>query len=232
MLSFYKFFQQVRSESTLDRAVVAGQAVYTQRTLWFYDAAVLGVSNYLIWRCPTHRLLQLYRTHLSAEHLEIGVGTGFFLKYTPQPKPQRLALVDLNLHALRHTQARLKRPTTVYQRNVLQPLDLPEAKFKSAAINYVLHCVVGDLYKKSVILDHVIAQMQSGGVIFGSTLLQGENVPRSLPAKGLMALYNHQGIFHNQNDSLEDLQDILAARFEQFDVIQVGCAALFWAKVE
>ncbi|GEO17911.1 hypothetical protein [Microvirga aerophila] len=41
----------------VDQAVMAGQAVYTRRTLDVYDVVVLGLSNALIWKCPTTRLL-------------------------------------------------------------------------------------------------------------------------------------------------------------------------------
>lgn len=59
--------------------VTAGQAVYTKRTLALYDILVLGISNRLIWKCPTARLVDHYNTHLTANHLDVGVGTGYFL---------------------------------------------------------------------------------------------------------------------------------------------------------
>ena len=40
--------------------VAAGQAVYTKRTLGAYDLIVLGLSNRLIWKCPSQRLLEHY----------------------------------------------------------------------------------------------------------------------------------------------------------------------------
>ena len=74
--------------------IVAGQAFYTDRTLPNYDLRVLTLSNPLIWRCPTSRLLRFFDTHVSANHLDVGVGTGYFLDKcrfptaTP-PKPRR-----------------------------------------------------------------------------------------------------------------------------------------------
>ena len=59
--------------------VWAGQAVYSARTLKLYDALVLGFSNRFLWRCPTAELLALYDANVSANHLDAGVATGFFL---------------------------------------------------------------------------------------------------------------------------------------------------------
>jgi hypothetical protein len=59
--------------------VAAGHAVYTKRMLGIYDFLVLGLSNRLIWRCPTQRLVDHYNRHVTANHLDVGVGTGYFL---------------------------------------------------------------------------------------------------------------------------------------------------------
>ena len=63
--------QPERAEPT----VMAGQAVYTPWTLDLYDLVVLGLSNRLIWKCPTQRLLDLYNENVSDRHLDVGVGT-------------------------------------------------------------------------------------------------------------------------------------------------------------
>ena len=62
-----------------DEQVTAGQAVYSKRVLRIYDFVVLGVSNRFIWKCPTQRLEQHYNQHITANHLDVGVGTGYFL---------------------------------------------------------------------------------------------------------------------------------------------------------
>lgn len=219
----------IKHSQTIDQnALHAGQAIYTAATLHLYDAIVLGLSNYLLWRCPTHRLLAFYRQHQSGEHLEIGVGSAFFPAHSVQAAPQRLVLLDLNPQTLAYGQQRMGRPVISYQRNALAPLDLPEAPFQSVAMNYLLHCIPTTLAEKTVAFDQVMPYLQQGGVLFGSTLLQGD-VPRSRPAQLLMNLYNRKGIFHNQADHLADLEQALAARFSRYQVDVVGCAALFWA---
>jgi hypothetical protein len=56
-----------------------GQAVYTARTLRAYDAVVVKASNSLVWRCPARRILAQYDSHVSAAHLDVGPGTGYYL---------------------------------------------------------------------------------------------------------------------------------------------------------
>lgn len=206
----------------------AGQAVYTPRTLKFYDFMVLGVSNHLIWHCATRQLLRFYRHNMRGEHLEIGVGSGFFPSHAEQPAPQRLVLTDLNTEALSYASRRIARPSRSYQRNVLEPLDLPEAAFDSVSMSYLLHCVPGNLRDKACAFDHASAYLKRGGVLFGSTLLQSAHRP-TLAARALMRLYNLTGIFHNQDDRLIDLEQALSQRFRCYQIQVVGHVAMFWA---
>ena len=78
----------------LAQEVKAGQAVYTKPILAIYDLWVLGISNRLIWKCPSSYLLENYNQHISANHLDIGIGTGFFLAHCNFPTSNpRLALI-------------------------------------------------------------------------------------------------------------------------------------------
>ncbi|MDY7025672.1 MAG: adhesin [Pseudomonadota bacterium] len=45
-----------------------------------------------------------------------------------------------------------------------------------------------------------------------------------------MALYNRKGIFSNEQDTLEVLDQVLNSLFEQVRIQVVGCVALFQAK--
>ena len=60
--------------SVTKEQVAAGQAVYTKRTLAVYDFMVLGVSNRFLWKCPSQRLEEHYNQHVTANHLDVGVG--------------------------------------------------------------------------------------------------------------------------------------------------------------
>lgn len=211
--------------------VHAGQAVYSRRTLPLYDLVVLGVSNRFVWKCPTARLEAHYAQHLSANHLDVGVGTGYFLDRCRFPVEQpRVALMDLNPNSLDHAARRIARyqPQT-WQRNVLEPIAFVDEPFDSVGINYLLHCLPGSIADKAVVFDHLRPLMKPGARLFGATLLQA-GVPRSAAARALMALYNRQGIFANRADDLAGLRRELERRFSAVSVEVVGCAALFSAQ--
>jgi hypothetical protein len=68
--------------------VERAHAIYTKGNLAVYDWWVLGLSNAFIWHCPTEKLLDLYRAHITNNHLEVGVGTGYFpAKTMPSAQP-------------------------------------------------------------------------------------------------------------------------------------------------
>ena len=208
--------------------VEAGQAVYSKRTLAVYDFVVLGVSNRFIWRCPTQRLEEHYNQHVTSNHLDVGVGTGYFLDRCRFASPTpRIALMDLNSDALNFSSKRIARykPNT-YRRNVLEVISLDGERFDSIGINYLLHCIPGSIESKAVAFDHLKALLNPNGVLFGSTLLQ-RGVTRNWLAKRLMAVYNKKGIFANEQDDLDGLTRALKQRFRDVSVEVVGCAAIF-----
>ena len=59
--------------------VDAGHAFYTKRSLAVYDLAILWYFSRLAWKCPAPRILQHYDAHVTPNHLDVGVGTGYFL---------------------------------------------------------------------------------------------------------------------------------------------------------
>lgn len=208
--------------------VAAGQAIYTKRVLRAYDFVVLGVSNRFVWKCPTQRLEEHYNQHVTANHLDVGVGTGYFLDRCRFPsRSPRIALMDLNQNALEFASRRIARysPAT-YCRDVLQPISIDAAKFDSVGINYLLHCVPGAIESKAIAFDHLKALMNPEAVLFGSTLLHG-GVARTWFAKRLMGTYNRKGIFSNRHDDVDGLKRALSHRFREVSVEIVGCAAIF-----
>jgi 2-polyprenyl-3-methyl-5-hydroxy-6-metoxy-1,4-benzoquinol methylase len=212
--------------------VEAGQAVYTKSTLRAYDFVVLVVSNQFIWKCASQRIVEHYNRHVTANHLDVGVGTGYFLDRCQFPsRAPRVALMDLNQSVLEHASRRIARykPET-YRRNVIKPISVDAKKFDSVGINYLLHCIPGSIESKAVALDHLKALMNANAVLFGSTLLQG-GVPRNWLAKRLMSAYSKKGIFSNQHDDLDGLKRALRQRFREVSVEVVGCAAIFSGRV-
>ena len=208
--------------------VEAGQAVYTKSMLNIYDWLVVRFSNRLIWRCPSKRILGLYDRLVTANHLDVGVGTGYFLDHCrfPNARP-RLVLLDLNPNCLEETARRLARYRPERHRaNVLEPITLNIPRFDSIGLNYLLHCLPGTIRTKEAVFRHLAPLLNPGGVMFGSTLLSG-GVPRNGAAKRLMAFYNSKGIFTNEHDDLDGLKAALSDHLTEVTVEVVGCAALF-----
>lgn len=206
----------------------AGAAVYSSAVLTVYDWFVLGFSNRRLWRCPTSEILALYDRFVSEDHLDCGVGSGYFLDRCRFPSATpRLTLLDLSPTALAHCQRRLARyQPRALPHNVLEPLPEP-ARFGSISLSYLLHCVPGALREKAVIFDHLAAVLAPGGAIFGATLLPQ---PPSRAARWLMDTYNRKQIFSNRDDTIEDLRHALEQRFEEVTLVQHGCGALFAAR--
>ena len=211
--------------------VTAGQAIYTPWTLRNYDWFVLGFSNRFLWRCPTAELLALYRRNLSARHLDIGVGTGYFLDRVAWPVAEpAITLLDLNPNCLAAAAERIARyAPVVVQADVFEPLP-PIGPFGSVGLSYLLHCLPGTMGEKAVVFDRLKPVLAPGARIFGATIVQGD-APRSAVARALMAAYNRKGVFSNRADTAVALAEALHARFADVAVTRRGAVALFEAKV-
>jgi hypothetical protein len=208
-----------------------GAAVYTPAALALYDLAVLRFSNSFVWQCPSQRLLDLYNQHISDNHLDIGVGTGYFLDKCRFPSATpKIALFDLNPNSLAKSAKRLRRYNpSCYIGNVLDPIDIGMSGFGSISLNYLLHCLPGNLATKSIVFESVKPLLRDGGVIFGSTIL-GEGVRHNPLAKQLLKIYNAKGIFSNLSDRQSDLEAGLNAHFDEHTIHTVGSVALFIAR--
>lgn len=205
-------------------------AVYNRFLLSIYDLYVLGLSNRWAWRCPTPRILELYNRAISDRHLDIGVGTGFYLDRVRFPSDQpTVHLMDINPVALARTANRIRRyhPRCI-QADVTFAGTVLEEHYDSIAVNYLLHCLPGTLPEKGKrLLEQVLGFLRpSGGRLFGSTIL-GRDVAHNALGQRLMTFYNHKGIFGNQSDSLEQLRILLESYFDHYELEIHGCVALF-----
>ncbi len=208
--------------------VLAGAAIYNPVVLAFYDAMVMGFANQYAWKCPTRSLLNWYQAHVSSNHLEVGVGTGYHLDRCRFPSnTPRIVLADLNANTLRKTSRRIRRYRPVaYQLDVLSPFQLPEERFDSIGVNYLLHCLPGTLPSKAIAFDHLLPLLNPGGVMFGSTILS-VGVELNRFARAFLAFYNRMGVINNAGDSLGDLEACLRSRFSRVELQVVGSVALF-----
>ncbi len=206
-----------------------GQAVYTTGFLRIYDLLVLRFNGHLAWRCGPGRLVKMYDEHVSARHLDIGVGSGYFLDKCrfPTPSPE-ITLMDLNPNSLDAAAARISRyRPTKHQANGLEPFGLPEGSFDTVGMNWLLHCMPGDIASKSVIFDHCKTVLAPGGVVFGSTVLSG-GVPQTYFSRRMLDFLNDGNkSFDNRNDDLDGLRGELEKRFQDVGVEVVGSVAIF-----
>jgi hypothetical protein len=122
-----------KNKETTARGVWSGQSLYTRFFLSVYDWLALGLHCRFLWNCSSAHMLELYNQKVTANHLDVGVGTGYFLDNCKFPTASpRLALMDLNPDCLERAGKRVARYNPVkYQRNVLESVKIDVEKFDS-----------------------------------------------------------------------------------------------------
>lgn len=212
--------------------VEAGQAVYTPRLLWFYDLIVIYFNMPFAWKCRAKNILKLYNSRISSNHLDIGVGSGYYLDKCKFPTGSpRVGLMDLNPNSLHFTAKRISRyKTELYRVNILEPIDLEIDKFDSIGINFVLHCLPGTMESKLSVFDNIKPLLNPGGVVFGSTIL-GTGVKQNLIARRLMRKFNYAGVFSNYEDDLQTLSRGFKDRFSECQITLTGMVAIFTGRI-
>jgi hypothetical protein len=149
--------------------IAAAHAIYTPFMLSFYDRLVHRLSNRFAWRCPTERIIRLYRDNLSSRHLEAGVGTGFFIDRANPAGFEELTLLDINRHCLARSAQRLARyHPLLCETNLLAPIASELEPADSIGLTYVLHCLPGSVAEKLKAIDHLQPVMSKGTVLFGA----------------------------------------------------------------
>lgn len=192
-----------------------GAKIYTPLTLKLYDWWVLGVSNRLAWGCPTkEHLLPHFLEHLGNNHLDIGVGTGFYLTHVPESS--LISLMDLNEASLNAASTRAGESKIKHKINhdVFEPYPAAlHGQFDSISMFYLLHCLPGNISTKSCVIRNAAQALTDDGTLYGATIL-GDGVVHNSFGQKLMRIYNQKGIFSNTKDSEEGLTHILSEHFE------------------
>lgn len=205
-----------------------GQRDYGRSLLAIYDWWVLGFMAQFVWRSPTSEFVELYRPLFGERHLDIGPGSGYFIDVAG-PDSMQLTLLDPNRRVLSHCARRLSRfSPTVVEADVLKPLPL-DGPFDSVALSAVLHCLPGPMEAKGVAVRNAASVIDPGGVLFGATVL-GMEEPHSAPARSFLRAANKRGAFDNLGDTIDGLDGILSASFNEVDIEVVGSLALFVAR--
>jgi SAM-dependent methyltransferase len=211
-----------------DDPAYKGQRDYNALLLAAYDPLVLGPIARFVWRCPTTRLVELYRQHIRDRHLDIGPGTGYFVEHAGLPGGSEVTIVDPNRNVLRHVSRRLRSlDVTAVEADVLKPLPV-DGRFDSAALHLVIHCLPGPPARKAAAVANVAAVLAPAGVLFGASVI-GASGDHSRAARMFLRAFNWQGGFDNLGDTEEGLRDILGASFEHFELETVGSIAVFAA---
>lgn len=219
-----------RCDMVKEKSVDAGQAIYSKKVLLIYDLWVLGFSNAFLWKCPTALLRSEFTKNATRNHLDVGVGTGYYPDKCLSDTDRRLALLDMNSNSLEIAASRVRRfKPEIYRTNVLDKLNLPCDKFDSVSLNYVLHCLPGSLREKSSLFNNILPYLNEKAVVFGSTILN-DDIEIGVLAKKLMSIYNKKGIFDNLGDNVAELSSSLRKYFNDVDIRVVGCVAVFTAK--
>ena len=205
-----------------DRGASGG--IYNPVTLRLYDAGVLGLTNRLIWRCPTATMVEHYRSHAGRSHLDVGPGTGYFLERIDSPS---LTLLDLNASCLAAASVRVGHGRSVasLQQSFFDPLPR-EHSFDSIGLNFLLHCIPS--HEKWDRLSQLRGHLRPGGTIFGSTLIPDPETA-TLAARALNSTYNKLGVFGNADDTMDELENALRG-YTEVSTRRVGQVALFSAR--
>lgn len=209
----------------------AGAAVYSALVLRFYDAWVLGFSNRWAWGRPTRSvLLPFYRQHVGRRHLEVGVGTGWYLARAGLDRKDTLTLFDLNRHSLRAAGRRAAVDADMIVGDAMAPgAALAGRSFDAIALFYLLHCLPGDMAGKAAVFAAMSAHLDADGVLYGATIL-GDSAGHNRIGRALMHLYHRKGIFGNRDDTAAGLEAALARHFRFVEIVRHGRVALFTAR--
>ncbi len=210
----------------------AGAAVYSSFVLALYDAWVLGFSNRFAWQCPTREvLLPFFRKHAGRRHLDVGVGTGWYLAHAHTPASYDVALLDLNPNCLHAAAHRMERPNDgLFQADVLaSTAPLQGRRFDAISLFYLLHCLPGPMAAKAAAFANLKQHLAADGVLYGATIL-GDEAGHNALGRLLMKTYNRKGIFSNGGDTVEALRDALSLHFQDVEITERGKVALFAAR--
>ena len=189
---------------------------------------MLGPVARYVWRCPVDRLVDGYRRDAHPRHLDVGPGTGYFLRRSGLPEGANVTLLDPNPNVLAHASARLPGfEVRTVEADVLKPLPLDD-RFASAALNLVLHCLPGPMARKAAAIANIAAVLEADGVLFGASVL-GRSGQHNPLARAVLRAFNAEGGFDNLDDSEGGLREILANSFSDVEVEAVGSVVYFRA---
>ena len=201
------------------------------RNIQHYDHIVNRINCLYAWKCSENYIINHYRSNISSYHLEIGPGTGYFLKRHNLRKNlsiQQLTLLDINENILDYSKKHLKND---YDHDIqtlhydIFSKKIPEhIKFNSVGINYVLHCIPGNLQHN---IDILINNLGNNGYnLFGATVICDPLYMNPIAEYELMLL-NSLGIFNNRNDTYDQFNEYLINNNIRHNIVKRGYVTIF-----
>jgi len=193
-----------------------------------YDKVVNQINCEKVWKCSQQNIINNYQENINCNHLEIGPGTGLFLKKENlNTQLEKLTLVDINTKILNYSKKELEKEYSHVNALVydLFSYEIPSnIVFNSVGINYVLHCIPGNLQTK---LDKLISNLGNNKYnLFGASVICDPLHMNPIAEYELMFL-NSFGIFNNNNDTYEELNDYLCSKNYNFSLKKKGYVAIF-----
>ena len=194
------------------------------KSLKFYDYLVNDINCKYAWRCHKDNIFENYKKNIRNNHLEIGPGTGYFLKNNYDIN--KLYLMDINNDTLKFSMNNLKSEYKVktINHNIFKRKLMIE-DLESVGLNYVLHCVPGKLENK---IDSLLNNLESKNKInfFGATVVSNKHLQNNLSSIELYFL-NKYGIFNNQNDFSRNLINYFEFNKIKFNHKLIGNVLVF-----
>jgi len=201
------------------------------KNIQYYDNLVNRTNCLRVWKCSEQYIFNHYRQNISGKHLEIGPGSGYFLKRDNlriNCSIDKLTLIDINDNILNYSKENLKddycNEVSTLRHNIFSDKIPENIKFNSVGINYVLHCVPGKLEKK---VDSLINNLGDTNYnLFGATVIC-DPLHMNPIAEYELILLNSFGIFNNKNDTYEEFVEYLNNRNIKYNINKRGYVALF-----
>ncbi|KAL9036887.1 MAG: hypothetical protein Q9214_005939 [Letrouitia sp. 1 TL-2023] len=211
--------------------------IYTPLRLLIYDIWVLGIVSTFAWGCSVASyLLPLFRVNIRSNHLDIGVGTGYYTSKAGIPSSTRLTLLDNESGALELAKRRSHRPDARgVVADVLKPLPFSgeeEAdKFDSVSMYFLLHCLrCATPEEKCIVFENVARCMAPDGVLTGANIL-GKGVRRdNWFARFIRRGCLNHGVFDNRDDTAWVFEEGLRRCFAEVETWVVGSVFIFKAQ--
>lgn len=210
------------------RTTQDGARIYTRWILACYDLLIYRVLSPHVWRCDPQHFLDLYNRHMSDNHADVGVGTGYFLNQCLyEPGEVRIGLFDLQPNCLAFTAQRLARfqPET-FECNALESIPFAGRGFDSIALGGILHCIPGNFAQKARLFDAIKPLMKPASQLFGYTILN-RGISKTLLSRFVYFLLYQLKVINGAEDSASQLHAELTKRFKRVNTHIIGHIALF-----